>query len=253
MNYFDLRGKIAVVTGAGRGIGKEIALGLADAGANIILVSRTESQLKAVSAEIGGSKSLVVPADITQKGEVEAVLERTLSTWGRVDILVNNAGMTLKKPAVKVLEEEWQKVIDTNLKGEFLCARIFGEQMVKQQSGNIINMASVGGHLGLIWSLAYCTSKGGIIQMTRVLASEWAEYNVRVNSLSPGYVQTELVEGAMSARPDLKEKILQRTPMKRLANPKEIVGAAIFLASDAASYVTGISLIVDGGMSALGV
>lgn len=252
MKQFDLTGKVAVVTGAGRGIGKEIALGLSEAGANVVLVSRTRSQLEAVAKEIKG-KTLIIPADITKKEEVEAVLNQTLDTWGKVDILLNNAGITLKKPAVEVKEEDWQKVIDTNLKGEFLCARVFGEQMVKQKSGNIINMASVGGHLGLIGSLAYCTSKGGILQMTRVLASEWAQYNIRVNALSPGYVETELVEGAMAAWPDLKEKILQRTPMKRLASPKEVVPAAIFLASDASSYITGISLIIDGGMSALGV
>ncbi len=251
--YFDLNGKVAIVTGAGRGIGKEIALGLAKAGADIVLVSRTRTQLEEVAKEIKGRNTLVIPADITKKEQVEEVLNETLGRWGKVDLLINNAGMTIKKPAIEVEEEEWQSVIDINLKGEFLCAKIIGRQMVAQRSGNIINMASVGGHLGLIGSLAYCTSKGGVLQMTRVLACEWAQYNVRVNAISPGYVETDLVVGAIAARPDLKEKILARTPMGRLAQTKEIVGAAIFLASDASSYVTGISLIIDGGLSALGV
>lgn len=253
LNKFSLNNKVAIVTGAGRGIGKSIALGLAEAGANVVLASRTRAQLEVVAGEITGVKTLVVPTDVTKETDVKYLLNKTLDEFGKVDILINNAGVTIKKPALEVQEEDWQKIMDINLKGEFLCARIIGEQMVNQKSGSIINMASVGGHLGLIGSLGYCATKGGILQMTRVLASEWARDNVRVNAVSPGYVETELVEGAMSARPELREKIVNRTPMGRLARPEEIVGASIFLASDASSYVTGISLIVDGGMSAFGV
>ncbi|SFG63921.1 gluconate 5-dehydrogenase [Desulfotomaculum arcticum] len=253
MSKFNLNNKVAIVTGAGRGIGKAIALGLAEAGANVVLASRTREQLEELAEEIKYVKTLVVPADVTKVADVKNLLNKTLEAFRKVDILINNAGITIKKPALEMQEEDWQKIMDINLKGEFLCARIIGEQMVKQKSGSIINMASVGGHLGLIGSLGYCATKGGILQMTRVLASEWAKDNVRVNAVSPGYVETELVEGAMSARPELREKIINRTPMGRLAKPEEIVGASIFLASDASTYVTGISLIVDGGMSAFGV
>lgn len=253
MSKFNLNNKVAIVTGAGRGIGKAIALGLAEAGAIVVLASRTREQLEELAEEIKYVKTLVVPADVTKVADVKNLLNKTLEAFRKVDILINNAGITIKKPALEMQEEDWQKIMDINLKGEFLCARIIGEQMVKQKSGSIINMASVGGHLGLIGSLGYCATKGGILQMTRVLASEWAKDNVRVNAVSPGYVETELVEGAMSARPELREKIINRTPMGRLAKPEEIVGASIFLASDASTYVTGISLIVDGGMSAFGV
>ncbi len=250
---FDLSGKVAIITGAGRGIGRSIALGLAESGANVVLVSRTRSQLEKVAAEIKNSKALVIAADVTKEEDIKGVLQDTLEEWGRVDILINNAGLTLKKPALEQEKEEWQQVLDINLTGEYLCAKIIGKQMLEQQEGSIINMASVGAHLGLVGSVSYCASKGGILQMTKVLASEWAPQNVRVNAISPGYVETELVEGAMKARPDLKKNIEWRTPMKRLAKPEEVVGAAVFLSSEAASYITGISLIVDGGMSALAI
>jgi gluconate 5-dehydrogenase len=250
---FSLEGKVAVVTGSSRGIGRAIAEGLAGAGAAVTVNGRGPESIKnvALAISVAGGKSLAVAADVSKAADVDRLIDATVAQFGRLDILVNNAGVSpYYKPAEALAEVEWDEVIGTNLKGVFLCCRAAARVMIPQKSGRIINMSSVGGSVGLPRLIAYCAAKGAINQLTRVLALEWATHHILVNAIAPGYIETDLTKG-LRENPKRLESMIGKIPLGRLGRPPEIVGAAIYLASDAASYVTGQILDIDGGWLAV--
>jgi gluconate 5-dehydrogenase len=253
MNRFSLEGKVAIVTGSSRGIGGSIAEGFAAAGAAIAVNGRDAEAARSAANAIAatGAKSLAVAADVSDATDVERLIQTTVTTFGRLDILVNNAGISpYYKPAETMTETEWDDIMRVNLKGVFLCSQAASRVMIPQKSGCIINMSSIGSKVALPHLVAYCSAKGAINQLTRVLAAEWASYKIRVNAIAPGYIHTDLTKG-LRENPKRVEPILRRIPLGHLGMPANIVGAAIYLASDAASYVTGTILDVDGGWLAL--
>ena len=248
---FDLTGKIALVVGGHGGIGKAIALGLADAGADVAVASRNLEALKAITAEIEskGKKSLAVSVDVVDGKMVNAMVDAVLKVFPRIDILVNSAGLAIRKPADTFPIDEWQKVMDINTRGTFLCCQAVGRVMLKQKYGRIINVSSVRGRYGLpAGYAAYCPSKGAVDTLTRTLACEWAKSNVLVNAVAPTIVETELTRDAL-ADPAYAAQMRGRIPMGRWALPEDIVGPVIFFASDASGFVTGQILYVDGGVT----
>ena len=253
LRMFQLEGKTAIVTGASRGIGEAIAKGFARAGADLVLVSRNLSALKGVAKEIEGlgRKALSVSADIGNPEEIQKVIEATLKVFPRIDILLNNAGISpILKKAEEMNLKEWEEIVRVNLTGTFLFCQAVGKVMIQQGGGKIINMVSVGAVVGFPRQIAYCATKGGILQLTKVLAVEWTRYNIQVNAIGPAYLETELTKGMRESK-IISEDLLRKTPMGRFGRPEEIVGAAIYLASDASSFVTGQTLFVDGGWFAL--
>lgn len=253
MSRFSLAGRVALVTGAGRGIGKALALGLAQEGADLVCLARTQSEVEATAALARemGRRAIAVTADITVKAQVDAAVAAAVQQMGRIDILVNNAGMNIRTPALDLPEQDWDTVVDTNLKGPFLVAQAVGRQMCAQGYGRIINIASVGGGVALRTGVAYGSSKAGLIHMTRILALEWAKYGVTVNAIGPWYFKTSLTSTLLANEQYLSE-ILARTPLKRVGELEELVGPVVFFASGASSYVTGQVLYVDGGMTIYG-
>ena len=252
-SHFALADKIAVVTGASRGIGRAIALAFAEAGADLVIASRTKTTLEKVAQEISclGQRTLVVVCDVSQALDVDEMRKRVIEEFGRIDILVNNAGISpVYTRAQKHKEEEWDRILDVNLKGAFLCSRILGQEMIERKKGAIVNIASVGSVVALPRLVAYCASKAGIAEMSRVLAVEWAPYNIRVNAIGPGYIETDMTAG-LRKKPALYESLIRQTPMGRLGKPEEVASVAVFLASDAASYITGQTIFVDGGWLAI--
>lgn len=251
-SLFDLSGRKAIVTGAGRGLGRAIAVGLAQFGADVAIVSRTRAQLEETAAQIAktGCEALILPADVSKKGEVESVVQNVVEKWGRLDVLVNNAGVDAAQPALDYKEEDWDFVLDVNLKGYFLFAQAAGRQMIRQRRGSIINNSSICGEVAVKNIIAYNSSKGGVNMLTRSLAIEWAPHNVRVNAIAPAYMEA-FMPGAASEHDEAKERSIQElTPLGRRGRPEELVGPVVFLASDASSYVTGEILMVDGGWTA---
>ncbi len=249
---FELEGKVAMVSGAGRGIGKAIALALAGAGADVVVFSRTPEQFRRTAEEIEalGRRSLGMRVDVSVASDVEAVVRKTVETFGRLDILVNNAGLNPSYARMeRVSEEEYDQIMAVNVKGAFLCSQRVIPIMKERGGGCIINVASVAGLKGLFKCSAYTASKGALVQLTRTMALELAPFNIRVNALCPGFVRTDLTEGLLSSERG-RERVLSLIPMGRTGEPEEIAPAAVFLASDAASYVTGAVLCVDGGWSA---
>ncbi|GEO25667.1 2-deoxy-D-gluconate 3-dehydrogenase [Alicyclobacillus acidoterrestris] len=253
-NLFSLVGKRTVVTGASRGIGRALAIGLAAVGADVVLMGRDEVALAEVSETIHQyfpkRQVFAYACDLT---DVDAVTEvvTAIHDTGAVDILVNNAGVNIRTPALDVTKEQWQTIIDTDLRGAFFLAQSFGRQMVGRQQGSIINISSVGGHVALRTGVVYAAAKAGVIQMTKVLAMEWGKHGVRVNGIGPWYFRTPLTENLLN-QPEYLAEILARTPLNRVGELHELIGPTIFLASDAASYVTGQTLFVDGGMTIYG-
>lgn len=248
---FDLKGKTAVVTGAGRGIGRAIAIGLAEAGANVALLARTEEDLKETSSVIEKlrNKTLVLPTDVTNRDQVHKAISAVRSEWGKIDILVNNAGMNIRSKALEATDEEWQTIMDTNLKSAFMMSQEAGKVMKEQQSGGkIINIASVAGQVALRTGVVYAATKAALMQMTKVLAMEWGQYGINVNSIGPWYFNTPLTEKLLADEAYV-EDILSVTPLKRIGELPELVGPVVFLSSDAGNYVTGQTLFVDGGMT----
>lgn len=244
---FDLTGKISIVTGAGRGIGRGIAEALARHGAIVVLSGRTKETLD-LAADAIGARARTHVADVTKETEVIALRDAVLARYGKIDVLVNNAGVNpIWKGIEKTSVEEWQEVIETNLTGTFLCCKHIGSAM--ERGGSIINISSVAGHVGLVRSVPYCASKGGVEMMTKGLALDWAKRGVRVNCVAPGYVDTDLTHGLLSHE-TLGKPFLDHIPMGRFGTAREMGGAVAFLASDAASYVTGQSILVDGGWTA---
>lgn len=249
---FSLTDRIALVTGAGRGLGQAGALALARAGAHVALVSRTRGQLEETAAAVErlGRKALVAVADIRSAGEIEAAVRRTLEGFGRIDILFNNAGTNVRKPVVEMTDEDWHTIIDTNVKGIFLVARAVARQMIVQKNGRIINMSSMSAVSPERDKVVYASSKGAVSQFTKGLALELAPYGVTVNAIAPGYMMTPLVKGYLEADAERYKRILQRIALGRIGQPEEIGGALVFLASDAARYVTGATIAIDGGWTA---
>lgn len=250
---FSLPGKVAVVSGGRRGIGKAIALALAEAGADIAICDRVtdDGELNAVADEVKrlGRRSLAVQTDITKKADVDNLAQRVVDEFGVIDILVNNAAMNIMAPLLELREEGWDRVIDTDLKGYYLCSQAVGKIMVSQKRGNIINIASTAAMYTASEMGAYCIAKAGVVMLTKVLAVELAQYNIRVNAIAPSMVKTKFSEPLWSGPETLKE-IESGIPLGRLAEPSDIIGAALFLASDASSYITGHTIVVDGGSSA---
>ncbi len=247
LDLFSLKGKSAYVTGSARGIGKSIAFGLAEAGARVAVVDIDGETAEKTAGEItaAGYESFSLRIDVTRKDQVSDMVREVVRRWGRLDVAVNNAGKCLNAPGEKMTEEEWDGVIDLNLKGVFLTTQAAGVAMIEQRAGSIINIASMSGQIvnHPQPQVAYNASKAGVIMLTRSLAAEWAPHNVRVNSISPGYTGTELTLRMGNLFP----KWIEFTPMKRLAEPDEMQGAAVYLASEASRFVTGHDLVVDGG------
>ena len=250
-NLFDLSGKIALVVGGHGGIGKAIALGLADAGADVIVTSRNIEALKGVVEEIKakGKKSMAVVVDIVDEKLVKDMVNKIMEAFGRIDILINAAGLAIRKPADTFPIDEWQQVMDINTRGTFLCCQAVGRVMLKQKSGRIINISSVRGRYGLPANYAaYCASKGAVDSLTRTLACEWAKFNVLVNAVAPTIVETDLTKSAL-ADPAYAKQMKDRIPMGKWAMPEDIVGPVIFFASEASSFITGQILYIDGGVT----
>jgi NAD(P)-dependent dehydrogenase (short-subunit alcohol dehydrogenase family) len=253
-NLFDLSGNVAVVIGGTSGLGRAIALGLADAGADVVPTSRRREQVEAAAAEIEtrGRRTLRQTSDVADRASLEALLEATLTAFGQVDILVNCAGRIKRTPTLDVSEEEWQAILDTNLTGILRACQIFGRHMIARRQGRIINIASVAALRALYEVAAYGASKAGVAALTQSLAVEWAQYGVRVNAIVPGVIPTPLNISLLDGTPRGQE-FLMRTPMRRFGRAEELAGAAVVLASEASSFVTGELLRVDGGMLASGV
>ena len=250
-DLFDLTDKVAIVVGGAGGIGRAQALGLADAGADVVVASRKLEHLESVAKEIQarGRKSLAVPVEVTQEKSVVAMLDGILKEFPIVDILVNSHGLAIRKPADTFPIDEWQQVMDVNTRGTFICCQVVGRVMIKQRSGKIINMSSVRGRYGLpVDYAAYCPSKGAVDTLTRTLACEWAKYNVLVNAVAPTIVETELTRSAL-ADPEYAKRMKSRIPLGRWAMPEDIVGATIFFASKASDFITGQVLYIDGGVT----
>jgi NAD(P)-dependent dehydrogenase (short-subunit alcohol dehydrogenase family) len=248
---FSLSGKIAVVTGGSRGLGKAIALGLARSGADVVIADILERESKETVKEIEklGRRSMFVKTDVSKGKDAENMVKKTVEKFKRIDILVNNAGVYKATPMESVEENEWDRIMDVNVKGQFLCAKEVGEQMIRQRSGKIINIASVAGEFAFAQSTAYNSSKAGVILLTKTLALEWAKHNIQVNAIAPGVFQTTMTAGLIKDE-EFRGMIKNRVPLGRSGEPNELVGAAIFLASDASSYVTGSVITVDGGWTA---
>lgn len=251
----DLKNKVAIVTGARRGMGRTHALVLAEAGAKVVVADISKEECEKVVEEIkkAGGEALAVKCDVTKKAEVDEMVRSAINKWGRVDILVNNAGIAKMMPFLEMTEEDWDKTMDINLKGYFFCAQACAKEMAKQKSGVIVNIASIAmGQQGAGFPalVHYCASKGGIAAMTEALASELAPYNIRVNAIAPGVIDTPMVrESEMDEK--AIEGMLMRVPMHRMGRPEEISSAVLFLASDASSYMTGSVVVVDGGWLAV--
>ena len=256
MSYapFDLGGKVAVVFGGTTGIGRAIAHGLAEAGADVIPTSRRQVQVEAAADEIEGRgrRTLRITADVTARESVSAVLEAALGAFDKVDILVNSAGRTLRAPTVDITEENWEEVIGTNLTGTLRACQIFGRHMLARGYGRIINIASLSSFVALAEVAAYSASKAAVASLTKSLAVEWARRGVNVNAIAPGVFRTALNEHLLDGTERGRELLL-RTPMGRFGNVEEVAGAAVFLASDASTFVTGEIIAVDGGFLASGV
>jgi len=251
---FGLKGKTAIVTGAGRGIGRALAIGLAEAGADVAIVSRTAADLERVADDVRnatGREALCLPADVTRRDDLEAAVEETVRRFGAIDVLVNNAGTNIRTPALEVTDEQWETIVQTNLKSAFVLSQLVGERMKERGSGTIVNISSVAGHTALRTGVVYGSTKAALIQMTKILALEWGKYGIRVNSVGPWYFKTPLTEKLLADEAFVRE-VESRTPLRRIGRLEELVGPVVFLASDAANYVTGQTLFVDGGMTIYG-
>ncbi|HTY26160.1 MAG TPA: SDR family oxidoreductase [Desulfomonilaceae bacterium] len=247
-NQPDLSGKVALVTGGGKGIGKSIALGLARCGAKVVVAARTASEIEAVADEIRylGGQSLAKVTDLTENAQIEELVEATVSAFGGIHILVNNAARSFFRPLMDLREEGFDKIFDTNVKGTFLLSRAAAKIMMGQGGGRIVNITTVGAVRGGPMMGVYHASKAAVKMLTMCMAVEWAPFNILVNAVGPGLTRTHFSE-PIWANPEVERQLVTRVPMSRLAEPEDIVGAVLFLCSEASGFITGQSIYVDGG------
>jgi NAD(P)-dependent dehydrogenase (short-subunit alcohol dehydrogenase family) len=245
-NPFSLEGKLALVTGGGTGIGLEIARCMTMAGATVIITGRREAVLQEAVADLGNSVHYLTN-DVCELDTLEDLVAQIESTHGPLDILVNNAGVNMKKPALEVTDEEFNRIIHTNLNAVFSLTRACAKRMIERRSGVILMISSMAAYYGIDRVVAYAASKSAVEGMVKVLASEFSKDNVRVNAIAPGFIETEMSRKAMNSDPDRRDRAMRRTPMGKFGQPSDIGHAAVFLASEAARYITGVSLPVDGG------
>ncbi len=248
LDDFRLDGKVSIVTGASRGLGRAMAEALAEAGSHVVLAARSEKSLERIAQGIRALavKVLVVPTDVEKEEQLDRLVERALEEFGRIDVLVNNAGMTSRVAAIDYPIETWDKILAINLRSVFLLSQKVARVMRSQGGGKIINVASLTSEVAVPFIPAYAASKGGIRQLTKALAIEWAEHNIRVNAIGPGFFRTELTE-KLYQDPERHSKIIGRVAIKRWGKPEDLKGAVVYLASKASDYVTGHVLYVDGG------
>jgi 2-dehydro-3-deoxy-D-gluconate 5-dehydrogenase len=255
LKAFRLDGKVALVTGASRGLGKAMALGLAGAGSDVALAGRDRATLEPVAQEIErslGRKALPVALDVARLDAIPEAVDTVLASFGRIDILINNAGMNIRKPTLDYTPDDWDAVLDTNLKGCFFLTQQVARGMIEAGGGKILNIGSMTAFLGIPTVPAYTATKAALQQLTRMLAVEWAEHNIQVNAIAPGWISTDLT-APLKTDPELEPRyrwVLSRTPVGRFGEPHELVGAAVFLCSRAADFITGQVLAVDGGLLA---
>lgn len=251
---FNLTGKVAIVTGGNGGIGLGMARGLAKAGASIVVAARNAEKSVSAVQELQalGVQAAFMAVDVTSENSVNALLQQTVEQFGRLDILVNNAGVTVRKPPQELTLDEWRYVMDTNLTGAFLCARAAHHHLKAAGGGKIINIGSMMSLFGAKYAAAYGASKGGMVQLTKAQAVAWAEDNIQVNAILPGWVETDLIRQARVEVPGLNEKVLARSPIGRWGTIDDFAGIAVFLTSPASNFITGAAIPVDGGYSAMG-
>jgi 2-deoxy-D-gluconate 3-dehydrogenase len=252
---FRVDDQIAIVTGSGSGMGRAFAQALAGAGADVVITELPGREALAAETaalvQAQGRRALTLSLDVTQVASICAMVEKVVAEWGQIDILINNAGMNIRKWAVDVTEQDWDTVVDTDLRGAFFCAQLAGKHMIQRgKGGRIINTASQIGLVGYTERVAYCAAKAGVINMTRVLAIEWAQHGITVNAIAPTFVNTPLVAALLTSE-EIRHEVLSRIPLGRLAEPEDIVGAVLYLASPAAAMVTGHTLVIDGGWTAI--
>ena len=254
MGAFDLKGRVAVITGGNGGIGLGMGRGLAEAGAAVVVAARNKEKSGRAVAELRGlgAEAEAVEVDVADEGSIDALVKATLARFGRLDVLVNNAGMNIRKPVESLKLDEWRQVIDVNLISAFLASRACYPVMKKQGRGKIINIGSMMSIFGASFAPAYAASKGGMVQLTKAMAAGWATDNIQVNAVLPGWIDTELTQRARQQIEGLHESVLRRTPAKRWGIEQDMAGVAVFLASSASDFVTGAAITVDGGYSILG-
>ncbi|WP_090825672.1 SDR family NAD(P)-dependent oxidoreductase [Paenibacillus sp. yr247] len=249
MSDFKLDGKVALITGGCQGLGLEFSRALANAGASVVVTSRDERKAQESAEWIRketGQETLGIVCDVTDYDQIQVMRNKVVETFGRLDILVNNAGVNVRKPILEYDEQSWDLVQTTNLKAPFLCAKAVVPQMIKQKFGRIINIASMLGTVALPERSAYCSSKGGLIQLTKVMALEWAEHNITANAVCPGPFATEINQAVIN-NPDANQFFLNHLPIKRWGKPEELTGLMVYLASDLSSFMTGSAIVIDGG------
>ena len=254
MSLFDLKGRVAIVTGGNGGIGLGMARGLAQAGAAIAVVGRNLEKSKAAAAELDklGVKTDVLEVDVTSESACRKMIDDTVARFGRLDILINNAGINIRKTPQELTLAEWRQVIDVNLTSIFVCSQAAYPAMQKAGGGKIINIGSMMSIFAAPFAPAYAASKGGVVQLTKSLATAWAKDNIQVNAVLPGWIDTDLTKGAREQVKGLHEKVLARTPAGRWGAPEDLAGIAVFLASPASDFITGTAIPVDGGYAAAG-
>ncbi len=249
MKIFDLSGKIAIVTGGNQGIGLAISRGLATAGATIVIANRrpAEGQTAAESLEKEGLNAVAIPTDVSDESSIAALVSKVINDFGTIDILVNNAGVIVRKPAENISSEEWDYIMNINLKGVFFCCQLVGREMIRRRKGKIINISSDASQRAMPERSVYAASKAGVSHLTRCLALEWAKYNINVNAIGPGPTITPLNKKYYEEHPEKLEQTIQSLPIGRMGDTSDYVGAAIFLASEASNFVIGQTLLVEGG------
>lgn len=248
---FDLTGKVAIVTGGNGGIGLGMAKGLAKAGANVVVAGRDHAKSSAAVAELG-ARAVAIDVDVADKASIESLMDQTVTKFGRLDVLVANAGVTIRKPPQDLTDEEWQGVLDVNLTGVFRSARAAYPHMKAVGGGKIITIGSMMSIFGAPFAAAYASTKGGVVQLTRALATAWAPDNIQVNAVLPGWIDTAMTQGARSYIPTLHQSVLDRTPTGRWGDADDFAGIAVFLSAPASAFVTGTAIPVDGGYSIRG-